>query len=277
MINLRTHARSADAPETDVPPSSPAAEGKPSVTLIDDHRIHSFEYGGGDSTLLLLHGLSGSSRWWSRNVADLARDHRVLVPDLIGFGRSRRTRRLPGINEVARLLIDWLRAIEVPRISLVGHSMGGQISVHIATSAPQLLDRLVLVDSSGIPRPISGRALLRFATEVGPMWRWGDPSFLPTIAGDALAAGPRVLLRAIHHLLLDDVRPLLPRIEAPTLLLWGERDSLVPIGDAMHFRENIPGSRLAVLRGAGHNPMVDRPADFNRILRRFLDGETVGR
>ena len=63
----------------------------------------------------------------------------------------------------------------------------------------------------------------------------------------------------------------------PTLVLWGERDTLVPLSDAWEFRRQIPGARLAILRGAAHNPMVDRPADFNRVLKRFLDGEPIGR
>jgi pimeloyl-ACP methyl ester carboxylesterase len=235
------------------------------------------EFGDGEQTLLLLHGLSGSSRWWSRNVDELARDRRILVPDLIGFGRSRPMGRLPGIPEVAELLMEWLATLVAGTVSIVGHSMGGQISVHLAAAAPERLDRLVLVDSSGIPRAMSPRALLRFAAEVSPMWRWGDPRFLPTIAGDAFTAGPRVLVRAIQNLLLDDVRPLLPRIKTPTLVVWGERDNLVPLADGLEFRSRIAGARLAVLRGAAHNPMVDRPADFNRLVRRFLGGEAIGR
>jgi pimeloyl-ACP methyl ester carboxylesterase len=253
------------------------AAGEPILTRVGDYRIHSMQYGDGDEVLLLIHGLSGSSRWWSRNVGELCRDRRVLVPDLIGFGRSRAVGRLPRIADVADLLLHWVAAMELDRLSIVGHSMGGQISIHLATAAPERVERLALVDSSGIPRTLSARALMRFAAEAGPLWRWGDPTFLPVIAGDAFTAGPRVLLRAIQNLLLDDVRPLLPMIEAPTLILWGERDGLVPLSDAFEFRRLIPDSRLAVLRGAAHNPMVDRPSDFNRILLRFLDDEPVGR
>jgi len=82
---------------------------------------------------------------------------------------------------------------------------------------------------------------------------------------------------AIGHILRDDVRPLLARITAPTLVVWGERDNLVPLLHAGEMRDQIPHAQLAVLRGAGHNPMVDRAADFNRLLLRFLGGESVGR
>jgi pimeloyl-ACP methyl ester carboxylesterase len=118
---------------------------------------------------------------------------------------------------------------------------------------------------------------LRLAAEAGPLWRWGDPSFLPVIAGDAFTAGPRAILSSLRRIIQDDVRPLLPRISVPTLIIWGERDTLMPLRDAWELREAIPGSRLAILRGAAHNPHIDRPADFNRILLRFMEGETVGR
>lgn len=258
-------------------PREPEPPGRRVVTRIGDHEVHSVEYGAGERVLLLLHGLSGSSRWWARNVAELSRDCRVVVPDLIGFGRSRPAGRLPKLQEVAALMAEWVEVAGLGATTLVGHSMGGQISVHLAARAPERFDRLVLIDSAGIPRRMTPRALLRFAAEVGPLWRWGDPSFLPVIAGDAFTAGPRVLLRAIHNILVDDVRPLLPGIRLPTLIIWGERDTLVPLADAWEFRRLIPESRLAVLRGAAHNPMVDRPSDFNRLLLRFLDGEPVGR
>jgi pimeloyl-ACP methyl ester carboxylesterase len=170
-----------------------------------------------------------------------------------------------------------MQRLELGRVHLAGHSMGGQISIHIAARHPERVDRLVLVDAAGIPRPLGPRAALRFAVEAAPLWRWGDPRFLPTIVKDAWTAGPRTVMGAIAHILRDDVRPLLERITAPTLVIWGERDSLVPLGHGMELRQAIPNAELAVLRRAAHNPMVDRPEDFNRLVLRFLDGESVGR
>jgi pimeloyl-ACP methyl ester carboxylesterase len=247
------------------------------VTALDGYEVHSVEYGErGAEPVVLLHGLSGSSRWWRRNATALAEERHVVVPDLIGFGRSRWRGALPDVRTVAGLLARWIEERDMERAHVVGHSMGGQIAIHLAAGYPELLDRLVLVDAAGIPRPLTPVNLVRFAAEIAPAWRWGDPLFLPTIAGDALAAGPRVLAQAIGHILRDDVRPLLPRIQAPTLVVWGERDYWVPLSHGWEMREGIPGSRLAVLRRAGHNPMVDRPGDFNDIVLRFLGGETVG-
>jgi pimeloyl-ACP methyl ester carboxylesterase len=84
------------------------------------------------------------------------------------------------------------------------------------------------------------------------------------------------VLAGLLHVLRDDVRPLLPGIEAPTLIVWGERDSVIPIADGREMRALIPGSRLLVLPGAYHNAMVDRSKAFNTAVLGFLDGAEVG-
>lgn len=241
---------------------------------VGPYRIHTVEFGEEESDpLVLLHGLSGSSRWWKRNVLDLSRDFRVLVPDIVGFGRTRARGRLPEIPRLAEVLAGWMERLGLDPVALVGHSMGGQISAHLAARHPERVRRLVLVDAAGIPRPVTPRSVVRFARDLAPPSRWGDPAFIPVIAGDALFAGPRTILRAIVHILRDDVRPLLPGISVPTLVVWGERDTLIPLAHAREFHERIPGSRLVVLSRAAHNPMVDRPDAFNRLLRGFLHEE----
>jgi pimeloyl-ACP methyl ester carboxylesterase len=246
------------------------------VTRVGQHAIHALEVGEGSECVALVHGLSGSSRWWRRNLAAFGRRYRVLVPDLVGFGRTGCGGRVPSIPEAARVLCEWLDRLGVERAHMVGHSMGGQIAVHLAARYPERLQRLVLVDAAGIARPLQPRALAQFALGVAPPRRWGDPFFIPVIMRDALSTGPRRILQATMHILRDDVRPLLPSIQAPTLVVWGEWDTLVPVEHAREFRSRIPGARLVVLRRAAHNPMVDRAADFNRMVLRFLAGEEIG-
>jgi pimeloyl-ACP methyl ester carboxylesterase len=257
----------------------PALRGparRATVTDVGPYRVHALEAGEGADCVVLLHGLSGSSRWWNRTMDAFARRYRVLVPDVVGFGRTRCPGPLPGIAELASILAEWMEMRGVPRAHVVGHSMGGQLAVHLAAEHPQRVARLVLVDAAGIRRPLSPATVLRFAREVAPPARWGDPVFLPVIVRDAMTAGPRNILRAIRHILADDVRPLLGRIAAPTLVLWGGRDTIVPVAHAADFRAAIPGARLVVLPRAAHNPMVDRPAEFNRAVLRFLRGREVG-
>ncbi len=254
-------------------PASRLPPARDSVAQVGEYRIHSREFGAGGDAVVLIHGLSGSSRWWDRNIGPLARRFRVVVPDIIGFGRTRGPWRQPSIHEVARVLADWMITIGLERAHLVGHSMGGQISIHLAAQFPARVSRLVLVDSAGIPRLLGPLALARFALGVAPPRAWGDPLFLPVIVGDAFSAGPRTILQATAHILRDDVRPLLAQIRAPTMILWGERDSVIPLEHAEQLQQGIAGAELVVLRDAAHNPMVDRPSRFNRAVIRFLCGE----
>jgi pimeloyl-ACP methyl ester carboxylesterase len=240
------------------------------------YRVHWVEAGTGEECLVLLHGLSGSSRWWQRNIPALAATRRVLVPDVVGFGRSRSPGPLPDVPTLAGVVAEWIASTVGGAAHLVGHSMGGHLAIRIAAARPELVRRLVLVDAVGIPRAHTPRDLLRLAWEAAPPRRWGDPRFLPVIWGDALVAGPFNVLRGLYHILRDDVRPLLSSIRAPTLVVWGERDGLVPLESGRRLREGIPGARLLVIPRAYHNPMVDRPADFDAAVLRFLDGGEVG-
>jgi pimeloyl-ACP methyl ester carboxylesterase len=241
------------------------------------YRIHWAETGAGDDAIVLLHGLSGSSRWWARNIPALAARHRLYIPDVIGFGRSRvPAYTLPDMPAVAAVLAEWMRGAAGEPVHLVGHSMGGQIAIHVAARFGESVRRLALVDAAGLPRPLTPRHVMRFAYEVAPPRRWGDPTFLPVMLGDALSAGPWTVLRALRHILKDDVRPLLGEIAHPTLIVWGEHDTIIPPDHGVQMRRAIRDSRLLVLRDAYHVPMVDRPHDFNQALLAFLAGEEVG-
>jgi len=246
------------------------------LTEVGEFRIHSVEFGDLPRAVVLLHGLAGSARWWRRNVAALRSEYTVVIPDLIGFGRSPRAGRLPDMERVAAVIRSWLSTLGLDHVHVVGHSMGGQIAVHLAAAFPEAVDRLILVDSAGIPHPMTPREFARACASMTPPRAWGDPRFLRTIAGDAWTAGPVTMAQAVGHIVRDDVRHLLPRVVAPTLVVWGDRDRLVPPDDAEVFRRLIPRASMVRIGGAAHNPMVDRPGVFNRLVLRFLRGETVG-
>lgn len=229
-----------------------------------------YEVAGEGEPVVLVHGLSGSTRWWSRNVGALSEHYRVHLLNLPGFGAVRRARPRFVLAEAPSWLLAWMEAVGLERAHLVGHSMGGYLCLRLAASRPELVRKLVLVDPAGVP---PGRAMLGHLAPLLLAARHGAPSFLPVLVRDALHAGPFTLLRAARDLLAEDVREDLRRVQAPTLLVWGEKDVLIPpsVGDLM--RAEIPGSRLLVIEGAGHNPMFDRPAEFDAALLAFLGGE----
>jgi pimeloyl-ACP methyl ester carboxylesterase len=238
-------------------------------TIVGEFRIHSEHTGIGPS-VVLLHGLSGSRRWWRYTAPVLARRYRVHIPELVGFGGSRGAARQPTIPEMAAVVAEWLDSVCVGDYRLVGHSMGGQIGLHVA-ARHRVPERLVLAAATGLPRPLTLREAAQFVAGALPPRRWGAPLFMPVIAADALRAGPRALVLATQYLLQDDVRPLLHRITCPTLIVWGGLDPLVPLAHGEAFAHNIAGARLVVLPDAAHNPMADRPSEFNRVVLDFLD------
>lgn len=239
-------------------------------TTVAGFRVYSVHAGAGPA-VTLLHGLSGSHRWWLNTIPALATTFSVNVPELIGFGGSRHPARQPGIAEMADVLRLWLDAVGIPKTHLVGHSMGGQVSIHLAVREPARVRRLVLVSAAGVPRPLTVRELRRFVTEVAAPRAWVRPRrFAGTIVLDAVRAGPRALVTATRDILLDDVRPLLPHISQPTRLLWGAVDPLTPLEQGREMAAAIPGSRLIVFPHAAHIPMVECPDAFNAELHAFL-------
>jgi pimeloyl-ACP methyl ester carboxylesterase len=259
------------------------------TTRIGDAHIHSVHDGSG-APVVLLHGLSGSHNWWRYTVPAVARRYAVHVPELVGFGRSRSARgrstvrgsvggapngsAWSGIDGMAVLMRQWLDALGIERPHLVGHSMGGQIAIHMV-AAGAAVRTLTLVGASGLPRTRSLRAAARFVGGALPPRRWGAAEFLPTLALDALRAGPRRLLRSSLALLSDDVTLLLPRVACPALVVWGALDPLVPLSHGEQYAAQLPDARLVVIADAAHNVMADRPSAFNRVLLDFLDGSVL--
>ena len=232
-----------------------------------------YQAAGEGEPVVLVHGLSGSTRWWSRNVQAIAERYRVYLVDLPGFGTMRRSRRRFILAEAAGWLSEWMDAVGLKRAHLVGHSMGGYICLNLAASRPEAVRRLVLVAPAGVP---TGRSMVGYLGPLLGAALYARPSFLPVLVRDALRTGPTTLWRAARDLLAEDARLGLRRVEAPTLLIWGERDPLVPpaIGDLL--RGEIPDSRLLVLERSAHVPMFDRPEEFDAALLAFLAGASVG-
>ncbi len=225
-----------------------------------------YRVAGAGPPVVLVHGLAGSGRWWGRNVGALARRFRVFVVDLPGFGGNRGGAPF-ALAETPALLATWLDRLGLPRAAFVGHSMGGRVVAELAADAPDRVARLVLVDAAIFP--------------AGPDWpirAWGlagalrrvPPAFVPVLATDAARAGPRTLLRAGHALLTTGVEAKLPRIAAPTLVVWGERDTIVPPSVGERVAGLVPGARLVVLAGGDHSPMWSQSDAFNTLVLGFL-------
>lgn len=259
---------------------------------LDHGRMSLVDVGTGP-VLVLVHGLGGSWRNWEANIPALAKDHRVVALDLPGFGQSEP---YPGEVSVGRYvdtLVDVLDTLGVEQATFVGNSMGGLFTIETAARHPDRVDAAVLVSSGGIPltslrsrlltipqaRMMSRLLGMRVARWVirrsrrARLFLGGrvfhdassvDPDLL-TVALDGL--GARGFESALAAGADYDGRVRAAKVSCPTLVLWGSRDPLLPVGMGRELHRLIPGSTLEIWDDTGHCPMLEHPARFsNRIV-----------
>ena len=208
--------------------------------------------------LVCVHGLSGSSRWWTRVTALIDRHVPLVLSDV---PRSLKP------SEVETWLAGRIEELGPP-VDLAGHSLGALVSVRVAALRPELVRRLVLISPPGVGPP---RSPLTYAWPLARTMLGSRPSFLVRLTYDGLRAGPRNLARGGLHVARADVTAELAAVTAPTLLVSGARDEVVPIEEASIWLERMPDARLIVIPGAGHVPMVDSPVELAEAIRPFLE------
>jgi pimeloyl-ACP methyl ester carboxylesterase len=255
----------------------------------------------GAPALLLLHGIGDSSATWSHLIPGLAEHFTVVAPDLLGHGASDRPRADYSPAAYACGMRDLLASLDVDRVTVVGHSLGGGIAMQLAYQFPQLCERLVLVSSGGAGRAV--HPLLRLATAPGA------EAVMPLVTNPAAVLGGRLAARVLLSVVPDVGREvdevvrtlaalpdrasrqafcrtlrsvvdgrgqrvtLLDRCylaEAiPTMLVWGDRDAVIPVEHAHTIASAMPAARLELFRGAGHFPHHHDAARFLATLVDF--------
>lgn len=253
---------------------------------------------GGDAPIVFIHGLSGRWQNWLENIPFFARERRVVALDLPGFGGSEMPAERSSITLYARVVDELCEQLGIASAVLVGNSMGGFTAAEVALRHPSRVARMVLVSAAGIsiaelaPAPVraavavfgartprSSRA--RRAMIARPRTRqlaFGSVMRHPSrIAPDLLyeqicGMGTAGLLAAFDALTSYDIREDLRTITAPTLIVHGREDMLVPLADASEFERQIPGSRTVIFDDTGHVAMLERPRSFNAELLAFLHG-----
>jgi pimeloyl-ACP methyl ester carboxylesterase len=227
-----------------------------------------YEVTGEGPAVVLIHGLSGSGRWWMHNVPALAQRYRVYNVDVVGFGRSRGQRLV--LQEAGIWLAEWLRVAGIPQAHLVGHSMGGYIATEVAAMVPEAVRRLVLVDALVLP---VRRRLVWRALDLAWAMRYMRLNFLPVLVGDVWRAGLQTMWRATREVLSADLSDRLGAVQAETMVVWGEKDSLLDPELGRELAQRLAKACFVLVEGAGHNPMWDRPQRFNELLLDFLADE----
>jgi pimeloyl-ACP methyl ester carboxylesterase len=255
--------------------------------------------GRGRPTILFVHGLSGSWQNWLETLPHFAATHRVLAPDLPGFGHSSLPPWRISIERYAALLYELCDALAVRDCVLVGNSMGGFVSAEAACRDPGRFEKLVLVSAAGVSHARMRRApaetaarmaagaapLLLKAQERGlrrPRLRdaifsglFQHPSRLRTellLEQFQSGAGKPGLLPAVQGLVGYDILEKLSDVDVPTLIVWGRNDRVVPPHDAFGYASRLRNSSTVIFDDTGHLPQIERPVRFNRVLETFLEG-----
>jgi len=249
--------------------------------------------------LVLVHGLYASHRSFEDVIGALSARFHVIAPDLPGFGESEKpspARYGYGVEAHAEAVADLIAAFGVGRAAVLGHAMGGAVALTLAADHGELVQRLVLEDPLAYPHPRSFRARLPLVPVVGGIvfkQLYGRAIFRSLFREEMYALGGAPPLSRIdwhydifnspaarestHAVMLAtrDTRAVvarLPRIVAPTLVIWGREDRIYPVQSAHRLAREITGARLEIM-DCGHVPHEERPRQLLALLTEFLEGK----
>jgi pimeloyl-ACP methyl ester carboxylesterase len=257
------------------------------------YRIHYLEAGLGDP-VILLHGTGGEGSRWMPTIKGLASSFRIISPDQIGFGQSDKPLTAYHSGVFAGFLAGFMKAIGVPRATLIGQSMGAGVALYLAVHNPEMVERLVLVDGGSYrtasdppaappnwhDRQIANAGTLAESREYLEKLYY-DHSFVT----DKLVEQNLILrlrsaytiesmqtanARGLGGVTEEEVRG----IKASTLLVWGMNDPLAPVANADKLNAAIKNSRKVLIDKAGHYPFLEHPEKFNQIVLEFLKSQS---
>ena len=265
---------------------------------IDGADVSYVDIGEGEApAVVFVHGLAGQWQNWLENIPRVSQERRVIALDLPGFGLSEMPRSRITIPDYGRCVDALCEELELEHVALVGNSMGGFIASEVAIQFPERVEQLVIASAAGItsanlfsaPALTAGRVATILAIYTAARHRALAKRPRTRHAALALVARYPGLLKpdlayegfmkgvgkdgfddALRACLEYDFRDRLSEIGCPTLIVWGENDSILPVKDADEFERLIPNSRKLVLEETGHVPQAERPEKFNDALLEFL-------
>lgn len=259
------------------------------------------DFAGRGTPIVMLHGWAATSECWQPTFDALKQDHLVVAPDLPGHGRSAGGWRPYGLKFYVRWLCDLFDAMGIEQAILIGNSLGGAISLAFAMENPDRVLSLIPVDSLGVSDKVPYRTAQYVAKRlpylIGVLLNWKHPSPLLNYLNGMVFVDPWSLkdpiiemarLNAKHGiwyiwsglsvLLYDFLTPgkrrvftqRLAAISAPTMIVWGRHDGLLPVRDAFAGSEFMPSARVCIFENSAHLPFMEEANTFNEVVRAFL-------
>ncbi|MEH1098845.1 alpha/beta fold hydrolase [Micromonospora sp. CPCC 205561] len=248
----------------------PAAGLTSEWRLVDGLRTHTRragEPGGAATPVVLVHGLAVSHRYLTPLALALAGTHPVYVPDLPGFGLTERPGRAYDVSRHADHLAGWLAAYRMPPVCLLGHSFGAEVVAALAARRPDAVRAVVLAGPTSDPAARSRRA--QFGRWLVDTLREA-PLQAPILLRDVFDARPWRVYATLSHSVHNAIEADLVRIAAPTLVVTGSRDPVVPPSWRSQLGQLVPHARTVAVPGAAHNVATTAPAQVADAIRALL-------
>lgn len=224
---------------------------------VDGSRAHYLKAGSGPP-VVLIHGGASDSRDWLETMVALSPFYSLYAPDIIGYGLSDRNKSGYYLNEFVDFTLEFIHALRLESVALVGHSLGGRICLEIALRHPYTVRRLILVDTVGFGK-LAWWGTFLGAAAWGLREALGKPQPYPRFNRDIAEDKDWICLERLSEL------------KVPTLLVWNRRDPYYSVNHALTAKKLIPNVRLEVFPGYGHAPHVKNREYFNHLLLDFLN------
>jgi len=249
---------------------------------------------GEGRVILLVHGFTGNAFNWMDVFEPLVKDFRVIVPDLPGYGKSacppKEQKHL--MLWYADFLSQFLEKLDVEKAVVVGNSMGGAVAGWLAVRHPEKVEALVLVDSAGLNMPkirfltflgamTFGREMVKLIEAISPHSEKALSKLPKSEQKRAILADRRykselrecssiTMKRCVVSLGNDLLTEELAKIQAPTLIIWGDDDAVISVKNAERFAKRIPNAKVKIIKNGDHTPMQHKPEEFVRVLVDFI-------
>ncbi len=249
--------------------------------IINNKKIN-YEIEGEGKPVILLHGWLASLETMKPLQKYLAKSFKVYNVDIIGFGKSDLPDKPMSTNDFGNFLSDFINALKIENPILIGHSNGGRMIINYAGRNLGKINKIVLIDSAGIKpkRKLSYYfkvytfKLIKNIVKIFP--KKLEPlreKALSKFGSSDYKSSPEVLRKTMNIILNEDEQNIMPNINVPTLMIWGDKDTATPLEDAKKMEKLIPNSGIAVLEGAGHFSYLDKLNECLLILDEFIKND----
>jgi pimeloyl-ACP methyl ester carboxylesterase len=242
-----------------------------SAVVIGGGLIHYEAFGRGGQPVVFIHGWLGSWRYWMRTMEALSSDYRTYALDLWGFGDSDKSRERYSVADYTELIYAFLDQMGITNASLVGHSLGAIVALQTANQEPDLISRLFTVSLPVTPESISSRLRDFSSSSVRAKMFWRRHITHKEVQTETEKAAENVIALSVESALRVDTQALVDQGSQPTLVVYGENDSVIDPEPTDMLNGRRPNLRPIGLAASKHFPMLDEANKFNRLLKDFLE------